>query len=235
MIFRSVVLLLLLVPGVVLAQTKASEDDHVVLRNGKTLWGDIQIFKSAQTSQLYVVYKNHMRYGLGEIRSFSNNGAFFYSLNHLRKGGGITRLEPILLQRRIEGRVHVYSRLDEPPRPSDLLRYDYYSMGDDVPTVIKLKFLRQDLANNPPSMAALKRAGLFKGMGDALFTGGVLTALVGLEKSVTTAEDGLGNLRRRFTLSSTLVIGVGMAVSALLPYSLSKARVRKAIGHYNRR
>ena len=72
-------------------------------------------------------------------------------------------------------------------------------------------------------------------MGDALFAGGVVTAIVGLEKSVTTAEDGLGNLRRIFTLSSTLVIGIGMAVSALLPYSLSKARVRKAIGHYNRR
>lgn len=233
MMCRRLFWLVLLMPGVVLAQTPAPEGDHLVLRSGKMLWGDIQLFKSVQTSQLYVVYQDSIRYDLGEIRTLSSKGASFYALTEVRKTGRGASLNPILLQRRIDGRVRIYSHLKAPPRSSDPLRYAYYSMGDAVPVRVKIQFLRRDMADYPPSVDALKRAALFKNMGHALFGVGMVTALVGLENSVTFGEGFLDSIDRKFVVSSTLLIGLGMVISALLPYNLSKARVREAVRLYN--
>ncbi|MDX1547466.1 MAG: hypothetical protein R3247_10785 [Rhodothermales bacterium] len=229
MLYRVVLLGLLLTPGLARAQNAAL--DYVELSDGTRYEGATHIGHDGD--RFYVLLHDSTRYALDLVRRLESGGAHYYVVSHLEGQGAARSARPVLVQRRIEGRVAVYSRVRPPLAQTRRVRYDFYGMGEDAPLRVAPAYLRQDLADHAPSMAALRQAEVYRYGGHTLAAAGLLVVFWGLTRSVDYQPGRLGRMERHVDLDARVWIGAGVSASAWMPYRLADARIRRAIALYN--
>ena len=229
MLCRVVLLGLLLTPGLARAQNAAI--DYVELSDGTRYEGATHLGHDGD--RFYVLLQDSIHYSLDRVRRLASGGAQYYVVSHLGGRGAARYARPVLVQRRIPGRVAVYSRVHRPTALTRRIRYDFYAMGEDAPLRVAPAYLRQDLADHPPSMAALQQAEVYRYGGHTLAAAGLLVVFWGLTRSVDYQPGRLGRMERHVDLDARVWIGAGGSVSAVMPYRIAAARIRRAIALYN--
>lgn len=220
------------------AQTSSNplEKNYLVKTTGEKYFGKVQIQRDTQ-GNFVIVFNDTTNFDLGKINGFENTeGRFAIAQKHyLQKQRGFT--ENILLKRVIVGKVDIYGKYDLILRRPGIIHYDYFSIKKESLQEVDFEHLRSSLQDNPQSMKLLDQHQNYKRLSLLLFGAGLTTTFYGLAKGLprklerppSAVDEGPG-----FKWKPATYAGIGITLTAFIPYFLKERKLAQALEAYNR-
>lgn len=210
---------------------------YLVKTTGEKLFGKVQIQRALQ-GNFTIVFNDSANFDLGKISQFENTEGWFAVVpkHYLHPERSFT--ENILLKRVIIGKADVYSKYDLLLRRPGSIPYDYFSIKHELLQEVEYTNLRSALRENSQSMKLLNHHQNYKRLTLLLFGAGFSTTFYGiakgaqrkLERPSSASYQGPG-----FRWTSAAYVGMGITLSAFIPYFLKDNKLKQALDAYNQR